>query len=283
MRVYVLERRRAVEVWRTLMGDADPDIAREETSSSLRALYGISKEKNAVMGSPDVETAEIQIQSIFASSPPFPTSELPDVGSPDPFTSFTTDTDDSRQRTLSEKSRSSGSDKPKFRARPVPATLANPDIVPRMSRAASLRAGIVEEKPKRFPATPESLKKTFAGIPGHKRAEVIQVASTAPPAVAPRMTRAAALRLGQPVPTKTERRTSMIVSPPAAEVFNGIPGHKRSETIAVASTKPPTVAPRLNRSAELRAAKDANGSAPPSSFQCTFFPSEFMVWRRAFY
>ncbi|KAI0086475.1 hypothetical protein BDY19DRAFT_894627 [Irpex rosettiformis] len=263
--VYVLERRRAVEVWHSLMGDVDPDIAREETSNSLRALYGITKDKNAVMGSPDTETAEIQIQSIFASSPPFPSSELPDVGSPDPFASFTSGTDDSRQRTLSDKSRSSGSDKAKFRARPVPATHATPDIVPRMSRAASLRAGIIEEKPKRFPATPESLKKTFAGVPGHKRAEVIQVASTAPPVVAPRMTRAAALRLGQPVPAKSERRASMNITASATEVFDGVPGHKRRESIPVASTRPPTVAPRSNRSAELRVLKDA--ASPPSSFQ----------------
>ena len=81
MWVYVLERRRAVEVWHTLMGDADPDIARQETSNSLRALYGTSREQNAVMGAPDEQTAEIQIQAIFASSPPFPVVDLPDVGS----------------------------------------------------------------------------------------------------------------------------------------------------------------------------------------------------------
>lgn len=254
------------------MGDADPEVARAETSNSLRAIYGKNKEQNAVMGSPDAESAEIQIQSIFASSPPFPSSELPDVGSPDPFASYTTGTDDSRQRTTSEKSRSSGSDKPKFRARALPATHVAPDIVPRMSRAASLRAGIVEDKPKRFPATPESLKKTFAGVPGHKRAETIQVASTAPPVVAPRMTRAAALRLGQPVPSTTskiERRTSS-GGASVAEVFDGIPGHKRRESIQVASTRPPTVTPRSNRSAELRVLKDA--ASPPSSFRSVRSP-----------
>ncbi|KAI0702300.1 hypothetical protein BC835DRAFT_1220002, partial [Cytidiella melzeri] len=273
--VYVLERRRAVEVWRTLMGDADPEIAREETSNSLRALYGISKEKNAVMGSPDVETAETQILSIFASSPPFPTGELPDAGNVDPFASYAPDTQDSRQRTVSGESRSSahsgknsgsgsGTNKPKFRARPLPVTHVSPDIVPRMSRAASLRAGIVENTPKRYPATAESLAKTFAGVPGHKRAETIPVASTAPPVVAPRMTKAASLRLGQPVAPKMERRASLGVSSPA-ETFEGVPGHKRRESIAVASTKPPAVVPRTNRSAALRVAKDA--AAPPSSFQ----------------
>jgi nucleoside diphosphate kinase len=76
--VYVLERRRAIEVWNTIMGDADPQLARQVSPNSLRALYGINNEQNAVMGSPDVDSAEIQIASLFVSSPPFPTSALPD-------------------------------------------------------------------------------------------------------------------------------------------------------------------------------------------------------------
>jgi len=67
-----------VEVWHTLMGDRDPGIAREESPNSLRALYGISAEQNGLMGSPDVQMAEIQIASLFASSPPFPVSDLPE-------------------------------------------------------------------------------------------------------------------------------------------------------------------------------------------------------------
>jgi len=285
--VYVLERRKAVEVWNTLMGDVDPDIAREETSNSLRALYGISRERNAVMGAPDVETAEIQIQCIFASSPLFPTSDLPDVGASDSFTLSTDRTgsphpDGVRQRVDSQKSKSSGrisnasgkqsgstgsgGEKSKFRARVLPATHDKPDIVPRMSRAASLRAGLVDINaiPKRFPATAESLARTFAGVPGHKRADTIQVASTAPPVVAPRMTRAAALRIGQAVPTaKPKGRPSTAGAAPSSDTFDGVPGHKRRESIAVASTKPPSVAPRTNRSATLRVSKE---TAPPTSF-----------------
>ncbi|KAG5718900.1 Thioredoxin domain-containing protein 3 like protein, partial [Termitomyces sp. T112] len=75
--VYVLERRRAVEVWATLMGNADPQVARADAPHSLRALFGNDLAQNAVMGSPDTPTAELQIASIFASSPPFPTTELP--------------------------------------------------------------------------------------------------------------------------------------------------------------------------------------------------------------
>ena len=58
------------------MGPEDPEVAKQEAPNSIRALYGLSKEQNAVMGAPDAETAEIQVLSIFASSPPFPTADL---------------------------------------------------------------------------------------------------------------------------------------------------------------------------------------------------------------
>lgn len=278
--MYVLERRRAVQVWHTLMGPADPDVAKQEAPNSIRAVFGLCKEQNAVMGAPDAETAEIQIQSIFASSPPFPTTDLPS----DPY-AYTSDPAQANgsdaPQTESVRSRSShgtngtahGSSEGKsaFKARALPPTHASPDIVPRMSRAAALRAGIVDPaaQQRRYPATAESVARTFAGVPGHKRSETITVASTAPPVVAPRMTRAASLRLGQPVaatpmrPKAIEKAKSAGAVP--AATFDGVPGHKRRESIAVASTKPPTVQPRSNRSAELRVHKEA---APPSSFNC---------------
>ena len=70
--VYVLERRRAVEVWKSLMGEPDPVKARESSPNSLRALFGITSAQNAVMGSPNTDTAEEQISCLFQSSPPFP-------------------------------------------------------------------------------------------------------------------------------------------------------------------------------------------------------------------
>lgn len=267
------------------MGPEDPEIAKQEAPSSVRALYGISKEQNAVMGAPDAETAEIQILSIFASSPPFPTSDLPS----DPLSDGTysqgalsygengTVGGSVRSRTSigsGSTARNSEDGKPKFKARTLPVTHAAPDIVPRMSRAAALRVGIVDAStsPRRRLATAESIAKTFAGVPGHKRAETITVASTAPPVVAPRMTRAASLRLGQAVPVTPPRATAIAKSksagaaPSPSSTFDGVPGHKRRESFAVASTKPPTVTPRSNRSAELRVKKEA---APPSSFSCT--------------
>ncbi|KAJ7675820.1 hypothetical protein DFH06DRAFT_1435342 [Mycena polygramma] len=275
--VYVLERRRAVEVWNTLMGDCDPNVARQTAPNSLRAQYGTVPEQNALMGSPDSESAEIQIASLFASSPPFPTSELPDAdGRYASMRSMSSSVLDALRQTTSDEgyapsNPSSGggrgrlaNGKPLFRARPLPTTHAAPDIVPRTTRAAALRAGgATSEKGgpsvPREPLTKEQLAKTFANVPGHKRAESIAVASTAAPTIAPRMTRATALRLGLPPPAPIRRQSSG-----TGQTFDGVPGHKRRETITVASVMAPTVAPRQNKSAALRASKD---QAPPSSFQ----------------
>ena len=272
--VYVLERRRAVEVWHSLMGDPDPEVARTDTPNSLRALYGLSAAQNAVMGSPDAQTAEVQIQAIFASSPPFPTTELPDVGHAyDSVRSASSSMLEALRNgaTASEYASShtgastNGTRRPGFQARALPATHASPDIVPRMSKAAALRAGIPYETAKRAPPTKERLAETFANVPGHKRSETIAVASTAPPTVAPRMTRAASLRLG--IKPDEKKRPSIANAAQQKATFDGVPGHKRRESIAVASTRPPTVAPRLNKSAALRQQKDA---APPSSFMCMY-------------
>ncbi|KAI0768990.1 hypothetical protein BD413DRAFT_86154 [Trametes elegans] len=279
--VYVLERRRAVEVWHSLMGDPDPEVARTETPNSIRALYGISAAQNAVMGSTDAQVAEVQIQSIFASSPPFPTTELPDVGhdydnlpagslrsvSSSVLSALRNGRSENGYATSSVTGTSTnGTGKPGFKARALPATHAAPDIVPRMSKAAALRVGIPIEHTKRAPPTKERLAQTFANVPGHKRTETISVASTAPPVVAPRMTRAASLRLGIK-PEEKPRRAATTGAAAATKdpktTFDGVPGHKRRETIAVASTRPPTMAPRLNKSATLRQQKEA---APPSSF-----------------
>ncbi|KAF5369338.1 hypothetical protein D9758_002730 [Tetrapyrgos nigripes] len=289
--VYVLERRRAVEVWYTLMGDRDPEVARENSPNSLRALYGLSRTRNAVMGSSDDEMAEIQIASLFASSPPFPTSDLPSTSDDGRFAtmgSVSSSVLSALQKAGSDEgyacsnggstaggsSKMNSSGRPSFRARGLPSTHDKPDIAPRMSRAAQLRAnpiekviprsGVVpiEKHSARAPISKERHTQTFSNVPGHKRSETIAVASTAAPTVAPRMTKAAALRLGiKPTPT-TPRKTSSS-SDSKVGTFEGVPGHKRRETIQVASVAAPIVAPKLNKSAALRATKDA---APPSSY-----------------
>lgn len=237
----------------------------------------------------------------------------------------------STPRSLTNSTSSSG--KGQFRARPLPKTHLTPDIAPRLTKAALLRQGIsTDGSPRAEVKTRMSLastgripllrknkeneaaekerekeraKKTFAGVPGHKRRETITVASTAPPAIAPRLTKAAALRLGleQPATPPGKKRVSISGPPPKSvghvnggakpsspatpqkrseasaneadgeetetetkgkNTFEGVPGHKRRESFSVASTRPPTIAPRLNKSAALR----KEGGPPPSSFMC---------------
>ncbi|KIJ54419.1 hypothetical protein M422DRAFT_775529, partial [Sphaerobolus stellatus SS14] len=221
--VYVLERRRAVEVLKTLMGEEDPEAAHQSNTNSLRALYGTSLKDNAIFGSPDTTTAEHQISVLFASSPPFRMTDLPNdppfpypTGSLRSITSSVlselnrmnedasngTNTVKSVSSKASANGKSTTTNGSTFRARPLPATTAEPKIRPRLSHAAALRAGLVEPKVSiwsegpRKPLTKEQLQHTFANVPGHKRAESIAVASTAPPTIAPRMTRAASLRHG---------------------------------------------------------------------------------------
>jgi len=275
------------------MGDRDPEFARKETPNSLRALYGISLERNGIMGSPDAPTAEFQIASLFASSPIFTTTDLPDdqystlnsvsssvlsalkKATSDEGYAASNGTNPSTLGGSSRRATTNG--KPTFRARPLPATTAQPDIVPRMSRSAALRAGLAVDKTESGPRAPlskERLAKTFANVPGHKRADTIQVASTAAPVIAPRMTRAASLRLGVK-PAETTRRRALSTDDAVKATFEGVPGHKRRESIAVASTKAPTVVPRLNKSAALRAQKE---QAPPTSFMCTSPFSVLSSW-----
>ncbi|KAH8998505.1 hypothetical protein EDB92DRAFT_1177577 [Lactarius akahatsu] len=299
--VYVLERRRAIEVWNTVMGDADPQIAREQSPSSLRALYGITRDQNAVMGSPDVEIAEIQIASLFVSSPPFPTSDLPQDYSdslrsvPSTLPGLSSSSLSPRRVPTSTSGHSAAGSsatngtpqRTPFKAREIPFSHVSPSIVPRTTRAADLRAGVTPPKLERnhAPRTPPSkaaLQKMFADVPGHKRTGSIAVASTAPPVVAPRMTRAASLRISGATPPRPvrpkpiitlaqakakaeeEARAAAALKEAQAITFNGVPGHKRRESFSVASTKPPVVTPRQNRSALLRVSKD---TPPPSSYQ----------------
>ncbi|THH10475.1 hypothetical protein EW145_g1301 [Phellinidium pouzarii] len=302
--VYVLERRRAIEVWTALVGEEDPDRARQTSPNSLRAIYGIDLSHNAVICSPNVDIAEEQISCLFQSSPPFlplEPDELDALNNIDHELNENLTLEDwqgresvlspsSSRPSQSEQLTSSGSRKgtsvtsngsyhrsgsastpsgmAPFKARPVPKTTLIPDIAPRTTRSAALRAGILvspnSSERKHTPRTKEEQKQTFMDVPGHKRSSIIQVASTAPPVIAPRMTRAASLRLGQKVaPSPSRPRGRPSSSDGTMSTFEGVPGHKRRETITVASVQAPAVMPRLNKSSELRAKRDL---APPTSF-----------------
>ncbi|KAG6335966.1 hypothetical protein ID866_3119 [Astraeus odoratus] len=345
--VYVLERRRAVQVLLSLV----PSL------------------NDVVIASKTDDQAEQQIAALFVSSPPFPLSELPPAeGEPAEFDrgslhsvdsavyeaiqlglqaklAATTSEGSSALRapgfmnvctTLSDRGSNSSSGKTSFRARPLPKTHLAPDITPRLTKAALLRQGLTADGVTRLTPSAkgmgtastgrippprknkenedaekerakEQARKTFVGVPGHKRAETICVASTAPPVIAPRLTKAAALRLGleRPATPPGKKRLSKSglpskngapprnvhdagkttqSTPPVGggsspnegdgeeteteghkskNIFEGVPGHKRRETISVPSTsRPPSIPARINRSAMLR----KEGAPPPSSF-----------------
>jgi len=284
--VYVLERHRAIETLHSLMGSEEPSIAREHEPHSIRALYGLDEINNAFGGSADSAAAEAQIGALFASSPPFPTSELPAEGHNNGTVRsvsssvldelhnrleehsdaayYASSVRTSSNGTPSRKENSTNDAKTVFRARPVPATNVPGAVQPRMTKAAALRMGIKPPtnggRPRQSSAGELAGKRNFIDVPGHKRSQAIPVASTAAPTIAPRPTRASSLREGKPVEVLRPRQ-SLDMS--RAEIFKNVPGHKRTETVEVQSVKEPIVKPRSNRSASLRQTKEAG---PPSSY-----------------
>ncbi|PVF95618.1 hypothetical protein CPB86DRAFT_787859 [Serendipita vermifera] len=294
--VYVLERHRAIETLHALMGSEDPAEARENEPQSLRAIYGQDIVNNAFGGSIDSAAAEAQISALFASSPVFSSTDLPPEGGRDIDPSVLDQIRNQLEQQTdaayyADSVRSNGGSlhsstgtprtrisaqgtngKPVFRARPVPATNAVGAVSQRLTKAAALRMGLAQpsnvgsmgKPPPTGPTTEVVGKKHFIDTPGHKRSSVIAVASTAPPTIAPRATKASALREGKPIEPPRPARQSLDSARPSATFLN-VHGHKRSDTIEVASVKEPTVKPRTNRSASLRQTKD-NANAPPSSY-----------------
>ena len=295
--IYVLERPRAAEVLQSIMGEEDPEGARISSPNSLRAVYGVDKMNNAFGCAIDPSAVDI----LFASSPVWSPGELPELNGKDYSTIRSVNTaflaalrenaspeensDAAMYASLVRHSSNPGSatssigtprtgdyrdkspapnGKVPFKARPVPATNAPGSVQPRMTKAAALRMGIaIPTENRRHSLDPSAFQKQYEGnVPGYKRNITVQVASTAPPVIAPRPTRASQLREGKSI--DAPRRQSLDI--PREDTFQGVPGHKRRETLAVASTKPPTVAPRANRSALLRQQKLE--TPPPSSYMC---------------
>ncbi|KAG8690263.1 hypothetical protein FRC11_012816 [Ceratobasidium sp. 423] len=302
--VYVLSRPRSASALSALVGPLDPLAARRSDPESLRALYGANRWENGVWTTKDEAGAERIVSELFAGSPIMEFSDLPSIGgSPDRRRVRKTPSHASsirshlstENRTRTDSNSRGGSvppasvtKSPGFKARPVPTTTTSPSIVPKTTRAADLRAGNNAPPPARQRQSQEERERTFEGVPGHKRRESISVASTAAPVIAPRQNRSAMLRAQKQAegdkpklakfPSMNDSRERHTMSPEELEeknriTFDGVPGHKRRESIKVASTASPVVAPRPNRSSLLRAQKMAAaggpgpGGAPPSSFK----------------
>ncbi|CAE6393209.1 unnamed protein product [Rhizoctonia solani] len=305
--VYVLSRPRSASTLSALAGPLDPLAARKSDPECLRALYGSNRWENGVWTTKDESSAERIVSELFAGSPIMELSDLPSVHSspghrrvrktPSHASSIRSHlSSESRTRTSSN-SRGGSVPPPAsvtkspagLKTRPVPATATSPSIVPRTTRAADLRAGNNAPTPPRQRQSQEERERMFEGVPGHKRRESFSIASTAAPTIVPRQNRSAMLRAQKQsegdkpglakFPSIGDSRERQTMSPEELEeknrtTFEGVPGHKRRESIKVASTAAPTVAPRPNRSSLLRAQKMAaaggnsgSGGAPPSSFK----------------
>lgn len=147
-----------------------------------------------------------------------------------------------------------------FRARPLPASTAEPNSSPRMSKAAMLRLGIPWTAPVRSStphADPSHPPPTPRFIP--------TPASLNPPTVAPRATRASALRTDGPAsaipPAPRVKRSD-------SEIFENTPGHsfrRHSLITPIASIAEPKQAPRPTRASALRAGQEPSPNPGSSS------------------
>ncbi|PWZ00149.1 hypothetical protein BCV70DRAFT_105641 [Testicularia cyperi] len=151
-----------------------------------------------------------------------------------------------------------------FRARPAPASTAKPTIQPRLSKAAALRMGVeyAPASPRPASVTPVNGNVGISGVP---RSDPKLPASLRAPTIAPRLNKAAVARtkpstvLPSPSPQPASRsqadpsRSTSSAGRLRKEVdFSNTPGHKRTGSIAVASTAAPLIPPRQNRASMSR-------------------------------
>ncbi len=180
----MVDKENAVRDLLILVGDDDPLVARRSAPNSIRAKFGESLDENVMYVAPDRESVDLLISAIFQSSPPFPPTVFPGGDEDFPKTNgFSLDekmhslvlTDSSNGNQSRSTERISKGRSSQFKARAVPATNTAPSIQPRTTKAAALRAGLISPGPSpsqpRSPLTKEELAKTFANVPGHKRAE----------------------------------------------------------------------------------------------------------------
>lgn len=148
-----------------------------------------------------------------------------------------------------------------FRAKAVPASLHEPSIQPRLSRAAMLRMGIpLPPKQERSHSVTSSASDKSIGISGLPKAPVPTPHSLAPPTVKVRMNRAAAARLYQTADALApEPRVRKEVD------FSATPGHKRpSLGVHVAALDKPAAAPRETRASAARKSGSRHEQLPPT-------------------
>uniref|UniRef100_V5ESY2 Uncharacterized protein n=1 Tax=Kalmanozyma brasiliensis (strain GHG001) TaxID=1365824 RepID=V5ESY2_KALBG len=159
-----------------------------------------------------------------------------------------------------------------FKARAIPsAVTSKPSIEPRLSKAAALRMGVQlpasQNSPARSRVASTSKDASNVGISGVTKRAAPPPVSLKAPSIAPRLNKVALARQDprlspatlSPPPAKAHRPTQRQRKPVD---FSSTPGHKRlSLAGTVASTAPPTIAPRLNKAALAR----QTGSVPTAT------------------
>ncbi|GAA5904065.1 uncharacterized protein JCM6883_002071 [Sporobolomyces salmoneus] len=148
-------------------------------------------------------------------------------------------------------------------------SLREPTIAPRSTKSSSLRTGTSTDAATKPTARARSQAVAILGDDAvdsgptpsaHKRRQSVHLQSTRPPAVEVRMSRASMLRNGQTVPASS---TSHAKSGVSDVKFDGVPGHKRRESVTVPSLhQAPQHTPRPNRASLLRQKSDSATESP---------------------
>ncbi|KAK0526679.1 hypothetical protein OC834_004715 [Tilletia horrida] len=324
--VMLLERKRASQTWLELLGSEDPNGHLDEdglplanSNQTLRGTYGFEN----FYGSP-VTGAEHQIAIAF---PEFASAEaLQNLGLQSPVDQDGVEYIDSHDVVYDEHGRAydartgeeldlqaaydedqeydeqqyaegEGMERGEgsntiYRALRLPKSHHKPDIEPRLSKAAALRMGI------ELPPVPRAKRTTSDASSGSKSSQPLGISglpladkplpkSLSRPSLAPRLNKAAAARMGQPVEdtgSNGANKTNGAAARPRQVVdYSNTPGHKRNLTPSgLASLQKPTIAPRLNKASAARISSGGSvtsptlSAAPPSGPQRTFSGSSAM-------
>ncbi|GAA5978068.1 hypothetical protein JCM10908_004216 [Rhodotorula pacifica] len=153
-----------------------------------------------------------------------------------------------------------------FKARPAPSFASKPSIQPRMTKAAALRLGIALP-----PSTPRrsTIAHADSAVGPTPRPSSATPRSLAQPTIVPRLTKAAALRLGQPDATDAGTSAPRVRQSISTAERAAIDRARRQSAAGTSSssttttTAPPKVEVRMSRAALLRQGLDASGSAAP--------------------
>ena len=234
-----------------------PTTPRAKSSSSIETLSSLSSAAPRVVPTPKSLAAPSVTPRMTKSSALRTGQALPTNQTPRPAKRQSIST--SERAALDRLTRRQSVHLPTPAVPPIPVEV-------RMSKAAMLRMGIPNPETSPRSHSRQSSTNSFASssettsVTKHERRASVSASlkSLREPAVVPRSTKSSSLRTGiaNNSPTKA-RRGSIAILGDAEEgeqrsTFEGIPGHKRRESIQVESTRRPAVEVRMSRASMLR-------------------------------